>query len=307
MPDRTRSNAGPAGPAADRRWIYVAGAGRSGSTVLGALLAQAAGAFNCGELVHLWVRLVEHRLCQCGVEVAKCRIWAAVASDVRREVGLRSFAEAAERVEDLRRPYVDPRRPRPTAADIELRAATERAVERVAGASVFVDTSKSPHVLATAIARRRRLVTVHLVRDPRAVAFSNLRPKADPARGGALQRRRPAWKSSLLWNRRNHLTERVVSGAARQGAPLSSVRLTYERLVDAPDRALDPILAAIGPVATATGPHGHAVAGNPVLFDRTPVMADRRWRTGMTRREMAVVSALTAPRLIRYGYALDPR
>jgi hypothetical protein len=305
MSERTTWAIEPSDRAAGVRWIYVAGAGRSGSTMLGALLAQVAGAFNCGELVQLWVRLAEGRLCQCGVDVTKCQVWAAVAAEVRRELGLRSFAAAAARIDDLRRPRSDLRRPRPTAADVELRVATEKAVERVTGASLFVDTSKSPFVLATAVSRRRQLLAVHLVRDPRGVAYSNLRPKADPARGGALQKHRPVWKSSLLWDQRNYLTERVISGAVRPEARFSSVLLTYERLVSDPDHALDPILAVIGSATAAPGSaQRHAVAGNPVLFERVSVVADQRWRHGMTRRDMTLVAALTAPLLLRYGYAL---
>jgi hypothetical protein len=308
-----REPAGPTDPAPGAPWIYVAGAGRSGSTLLGALLGQAAGAFDCGELVQLWSRLGARRLCQCGVEVTKCEVWAAVAAEVRRTLGPRSVEDAAARIDDLRSPHPYLHPPRPTAADVELRVATERAVEQVTGARAFVDTSKSPFGLSTALARQRCLSVVHLVRDPRAVAYSNLHPRADPARSGALQRRRPLWRTSLLWDRQNYLTERLISDAHRQRPRVPSVRLTYEELVTEPDRALDQVLAVLGlPVpragataeATAAATRGHAVAGNPVLFDRTPVESDRRWRGGMARREMALVAALTVPLLRRYGYPL---
>jgi hypothetical protein len=41
------------------RWVYVAGEGRSGRTLLGSLLVTALGAFDCGELHRLWVSRVD--------------------------------------------------------------------------------------------------------------------------------------------------------------------------------------------------------------------------------------------------------
>ena len=40
-------------------WVYVAGLGRSGSTLLGTLVATRADAFYCGELYLLWERMLE--------------------------------------------------------------------------------------------------------------------------------------------------------------------------------------------------------------------------------------------------------
>ena len=288
-------------------WVYVAGQDRSGSTLLGTLLAARAGAFYCGELYLLWQRMLDGARCQCGAELSSCEIWADVAADVGRELGMRP-ADAAASLAGLRRPVPDVRRPRPRAADVALRTATERSIERVTGADVIVDSSKHPDVLATAVARDRPLLVLHLVRDPRAVAYSSLRPKADPSSPGTVLPRRAAWRTAVLWNRTNLLTEAVVRDARRRGDQAASTLVTYEALAAAPDKLIDELGRSLAP--GGPGPDRgwqHAVAANPSLYEGPrPVVADRRWERGLSRKDATVTSVLTGPLLGRYGYPLRP-
>ena len=47
--------------------LYIAGPGRSGSTVLGNVLGEIEGFFHGGELNFIWEHnLIENRLCSCG-------------------------------------------------------------------------------------------------------------------------------------------------------------------------------------------------------------------------------------------------
>jgi hypothetical protein len=173
---------------------------------------------------------------------------------------------------------------------------------------VVVDSSKIPDVLATAVVRDRPLHVLHLVRDPRAVSYSSLQPKADLSNRGTMLKQRAAWKTAVFWNRNNVLTERVVRSARRRRAQTSSVLVTYEDLVAAPERVVSEL---VGPLPhDGSCPRGgwhHAVAANPSLYEeRRPIVADRRWESGLSQRDTAVTTALTAPLLNRYGYAVRP-
>lgn len=289
-------------------WLYVAGAGRSGTTLLGMVLAREPGVFNCGELIHLWSRLSANALCQCEAPVTRCEVWADVAVGVRRQLGSPSFAELAERIASLRPWHLDVRLPRPTAADVELREVTERVIEEVTGATTLIDTSKSAYVLATATYRARPLTVVHLVRDPRAVAYSNLRSKTDPAQGGAVHLApRPVWKSALQWGLANLRTERVLHRMVGVRRLHTLARLRYEAVTLAPDESLAPLVTAIeAPTGRSSVPRGHAVAGNPVLFEDAPIRPDDRWAAAMTSKQNVVVAAIAWPLMTRYGYRLDP-
>src|SRR2546423_11254588 len=57
--------------------LYIAGWGRSGTTLFDNILGQLDGFFSGGELRYVW----EGRLCGCGVLVSECEIWSEVLDD----------------------------------------------------------------------------------------------------------------------------------------------------------------------------------------------------------------------------------
>lgn len=308
----TRSTSGDTGDRGSGapRWVYVAGDGRSGSTLLGSLLAGGLDGFDCGELHLLWVSLVDGRLCTCGEKVARCPVWAEVAAAVRDQLGLPDDEAGAAIVRGRlrQRQLLGPRLPEPLPAELELRQATESAIERVTGAAVLVDSSKLSTVLWTASRLPRPLAVVHLVRDPRAVAFSWSRPTPDPSLGGALMERKSAWRSGGDWLRAHATTERVLRRL--DGVPV--VRTRYEDLVADPAGELAPLVARMGDDAVAFTADrerpSHAMAGNPTRFRAGQrVEADERWRRESAPVARVVVTALTVPLLRRYGYRLLPR
>src|SRR5438876_950187 len=61
------------------RVLFVAGTGRSGSTVVSNLIGSVPGAVSVGELRYLWERGVgEKALCGCGAVFPDCPFWARV-------------------------------------------------------------------------------------------------------------------------------------------------------------------------------------------------------------------------------------
>jgi hypothetical protein len=93
-----------------------------------------------------------------------------------------------------------------------------------------------------------------------------------------------------------------------------SVRLHYEDMVAAPNATLRRLLAAARHAVPPDlcGPETHAVRfgvnhtvlGNPMRFRQgeMPVSLDDEWRSAMAPRAKAVVTAITAPLLVAYGY-----
>ena len=295
----------PQDGAEPRRWVYIAGEPRSGTTLLGVLIAASIGAFNCGELRLLWIQLDAGGLCQCGSELGSCEVWSAVVADVRRTLGAH-FDEAVGRNQSPRWSLDKFRFPRADPATEALRTATEQALERVTGEHVFVDASKFAGTLISALGRDRPLVVPHLVRDPRGVTFSWRRAKTLPATNGTLPPR-PAWTKALLWSRNNQVIDRLLRDAAQADRPVASVRIRYEDLTADPAPLLEAIAQAAGvPLVSRPPAGGHGIAGNTVLYEPAPVTADDRWTREMRWRDKAVASALTAPLLRRYGYPLWP-
>lgn len=289
-------------------WIYVAGAARSGSTLLGVLAGQMAQGFNCGELCELWRRLATGGACECGADLDRCDVWSAVVTEIERSLGPRFAPMVAAHDRHHRyRTRLAREFPRVEHGDRILRWATERAVEKVTGAPVIIDTSKTRTGLLAAAGRRRPMIVIHLVRDPRGVVYSWLRPKALPG-GSPVLRPRSAWQSARRWSLGNARLEYALAQVTRSEPTVSSLRVTYEALAADPDRALEPLVRAIDVTqGDQPVPTGHGIAGNTVLYERAPVTLDQRWQREMSRRDQLATVALTAPLLLRYGYPLVPR
>ena len=69
------------GPPAESKLkiLYILGSGRSGSTLLAALLGEMDGFFDAGELRAFWTLcLPGRRLCGCGLPVRQCNVWSEV-------------------------------------------------------------------------------------------------------------------------------------------------------------------------------------------------------------------------------------
>jgi len=58
--------------------VYVAGSGRSGSTILERVLGQMPGFVNVGELIDLYRRPPEGERCGCGLAFTACPFWLGV-------------------------------------------------------------------------------------------------------------------------------------------------------------------------------------------------------------------------------------
>ena len=64
--------------------VYIGGADRSGSIILGLVMGALPGTAHVGEVIHVWRRgVAENQLCGCGAPFLECPFW--------REVGQRAF------------------------------------------------------------------------------------------------------------------------------------------------------------------------------------------------------------------------
>lgn len=293
---------------------YVLGKGRSGSTLLDAILGQLPGVFSAGELRTLWSWGYQHAAdCSCGRPVRECPVWSAVvaetlgtATPTDAQIGALVDQQArALRWRQVPGALAGATTPALTAY-AETQARLYRAIVAVTGAEVIVDSSKwpaHPGVLGRIDGVEPRIL--HLVRDPRAVAFSYRRHKPTGGRQPAMPRFGVAY-SATSWLARNAAVE-----VARRGAP--SQRLLYEEFAARPREALaaaatlldrDPSdLPFVGARTVRLGAT-HLVGGNPGRFGggEVTIQPDAEWSERLSARDAAVVTAVTAPLLGRYGY-----
>jgi hypothetical protein len=182
------------------------------------------------------------------------------------------------------------------------------AVAEATGARVIVDSSKLPTYgeLLSHVPRVEPYI-VHLVRDPRATAFSWMRAKPLPERDGQMMQQQTPLKSSRLWLLWNAATERFWGDGPR------SLRIRYEDFIAEPKRIVERIVSSVGEPANDppfVSEHEvrlattHGVAGNPSRFTTGVVSLklDAAWREQMRPRDRRLVTAVTAPSAYRYRY-----
>lgn len=308
--------------------LYVAGWGRSGSTLLGRILGQAEGFFSVGELRYIWDRgLLENRLCGCGAPFHECPVWREVGPLALEANGGTTAREmVARRERGLRTRHI---LFAPTRGG--LRAKTTRmqeylgaldhlygVVRDVTGSRVIVDTSKFPsYGYALENTPGIEIYVLHLVRDPRAVAHSwgaRRKPRLDRSGGpGGTMTPHGLVESSLVWDQWNMAVEKVWGGN-----PERYLRLRYEDFVESPRSSVENILRFLGEEKAQTLfvdernialEISHAFSGNPDRFaNGTIAIKDNgEWKRDMSAARQMAVAALTWPGSVRYGYPLRPQ
>ena len=168
--------------------VVIVSAGRSGSTLLDMLLGSVDGFFSGGELRYLWERgLIAERRCGCGRRVAECEVWSHALSAptlveldpaevVRWQHLLARVRHTRQLLDAAHETRHDPR----LQQLIDAMSVLYKELGRVTACRVIVDSSKRPSDAAlAALLPGVDTYVVHLVRDPRAVAYSWRRRKED--------------------------------------------------------------------------------------------------------------------------------
>lgn len=312
------------GASADPVVLYVAGSGRSGSTLVERAMGAVPGFCNVGEALDLFRQsLVNDERCGCGEPLSRCGFWQAVAD---RAPVLADRARVA-RMADIQQRLVRQRHlPRVLLAPVggfgaDLReyaagyAEIYRAVASVSGASRVVDASKWPVQALVLSVGGVDVRVVHVVRDPCGVVYSQgkqgvARPH-DPQ--GAHMDRRPVLSAAARWS----LTQAEIGLLGRRGLPTSV--LQYAQFVTDPAGAVGRCLGELGlPVdprdlghlgpGRADLPPSHGISGNPSRFRSGEVRlrSDEQWRSDLTPRQQHLVRALTGMQFSRLAGARRP-
>jgi hypothetical protein len=194
----------------------------------------------------------------------------------------------------------------------ELTASVYRAIQKVSGAEVVVDSTKNPpyaYFLRAAQASGLRLRVLHLVRDSRGAAHSWAKRMARPeiTNGDAFFQEFSPLKAGVRWMECNLAFEalrrlRVPTVGMRYESLAADPRGELERMFEKLGEAGEHDLSAVGDSVEVSGQH--SVRGNPMRFahGRQTVRTDEAWRTGMATKTRSIVVLVTWPLLLRYGY-----
>lgn len=298
--------------------LYVLGRGRSGSTVFTNVLGELDGFFSGGEIRYFWDPVVvRESLCGCGTPVRDCVVWSHALNrlsdvDVEHVSALQHDIVKEQRTYKLLR-YRRTRRWSALEKYAEVMSRLYDALAEVTGARVIVDSSKRPSYAAFL-----RSVPgidpyyIHLVREPRASAYSWRYRRHESSRGeGQEVTRRGALDATLRWDLLNLGSDAIIrrTGANR------ALRMRYEDFVAQPRQHVELArilvneppsdLPFIDEHTVRLGAN-HTIAGNPSRFlTGTIQLKDtREWRQAQTRVDRWLTTAVALPFLRRYGYPI---
>ena len=300
------------------KYLYIGGMGRSGSTLMSGLLAQRPEFVEVGELRGIWRAVRADELCSCGADISACEFWRLVAGrafggwDEAMVERMIATDESVLRHRQLPQLLAGGLR-READSYVTAMSALVHAIATISRAQVVVDSTKDfPFFQVVRRFGGLDLYLVHLIRNPKGVAFSWTRSVERPefARHSDLRgtpmARFSILRSSIEWAARCALFE-----TARLG-DVPAQRIRYEELVSDPEGCARRLERWCGVDRNTEAADSekvvssvrHTVGGNRVRFNRGPieVVSDMEWRSAMRRRDRWVVDAVTFPLALRYGY-----
>jgi sulfotransferase family protein len=233
--------------------LMIGGLGRSGSTVLDRMLGQVPGFCSVGELVHVWLRgLKEDTLCACQKHFSDCDFWQSVGRDAfggwerldpDRMVEWHKSVDRHRYIPQMLAPRLTPGYNRRLQSFSKALEHLYAALSATSGARMIVDSSKhASYAFLLRHVSNVDLRVVHLVRDPRGVAYSWTKRVVRPeiTTGKVYMAVYDPAHMATRWMSHNLLFELLSS----TGVPVLRVR--YEDLARDPRGWLRRILAFAG-------------------------------------------------------------
>jgi len=295
--------------------IYIAGSGRSGSTILDRVLGSLEGVFSLNEIYRIWQDgFIENNLCSCGKPFTVCPFWSAVVADaikdqshIGRHFALSSGVEHSRHFPGLYTGMTSKKFKAKVEDYTEILRKLFFAIAKFSGEEIIVDSSKIPsRALILSRVPGIEVHILHVVRDVRAVVHAWQKNKYNPARRVSM-RRYPAYRTIFFWIMRNAFSELLSS-------KLPYVRVSYEDFASNPRGTLQSVVDRIQPVRGQRLPFTkdnsiylepvHSISGNPQRFSFgvTTLRLDDEWRLNLDPMTRKLAYLFAYPLNARYGY-----
>lgn len=291
--------------------LYVLGRGRSGSTLLEGLIEVKYQCFGGGEL-RLWDKaLVKNTYCSCGNTLSSCGFWSEVFSgsevDFNSELVLSSHARLYRwwNLLLLLLPWRSKIIGLMYSKEVEYIKHFYDLIEEHSKSDVIVDSSKNPfycYFLSNIV--KLDVYAVHMVRDPRAVAYSWQRQKSYDQSIPLYKSKVGIIPSSIKWLLSNAYAEIVKASIPRL------VFVKYEEFTENVDDVLEDIGGRFDLLERQKNGKNseqefHSISGNPrrlLVGNNAVVSRDKQYLESMGVSDKVLVALLTLPLYLYYGY-----
>ena len=301
------------------RVVYIAGVGRSGSTILDSVLGNHPLIQSVGELSRLasdaWM---QNFYCSCGKKSSECPFWVAVQETwcaSNGKVSVEDFVETQNNVEQSGHwPFSVGRSWKQTQnfqVYVEQTRLVLKAIQKISNCSVIVDSSKSiERAFALSQIPEIELRVIQLVRDPRGVVWSHKKRFTKDLQKGLPRdiQSQPAWRAALYWCRMNLHADRL----RRHLGPERALLVRYEDFMLQTQPVLQRIGDFIGVDLTDVQRminegkklcFDHTIAGNRVrMKGMLELKFDEEWQQNLSPQDRRITEILSGWLMTRYGY-----
>jgi hypothetical protein len=288
--------------------LYIAGVGRSGSTILGDILGTADGLYHVGEVKDFGrISYTRNYKCGCGDSIRNCDFWQQVLSSHRIDKNktlsiLSTLSKKIPRTHLV--PFLLNTKNKLEASLLKCIYQLYYEIVSISNSNLIVDSSKIPSYLyVLSKIDDINLRVIHLVRDPRAICYSWHRKKIHGFKPNSDSRIGLGWtiRNSVLdyWGHKN---------------PNKYIKIYYEDFAQRPNRCVNKIfdnydINSENPMnkdGTVFIKKMHTTGGNPSKHKRQEVKIrpDDEWKNNLRFLPKYKVSFLTLPLLIKYRYII---
>ena len=308
--------------------LYIAGVGRSGSTLLGNILGSIEGFFHAGMPCFVWengISVNSSSYCGCGSPFRECQVWQSIFDTAYNgfdSIGEKDIKYLGQNIIQNRhlpfrlllpnksRTFCNPQ----TLSYLKNLELLYQSIKLNTDCKVIVDSSKFPsYAYMLSLIPSIELYIVHLVRDPRAVAYSwqkkRQRTDVDPNSTLFQEQYQPFTTSKgwLLWN--------ILLELLGQKQRDKYLFFKYEEFAKSPKIYIQKIIDFVEKGNNIEGPPwvssdeidlnvNHTIWGNPVRAKTgiVKIVPDEEWREKMSLLDKTKVTTITFPLLLKYRY-----
>jgi hypothetical protein len=195
-----------------RTIVFIAGSGRSGSTILGKLLDQGDTTTHIGEIRYFaQIGYRENRECECGEKLRSCPFWGPIISQMSQQFDLLKISEISKGLQRNLNLYISDITSSKVfipSIYIEFIDSLYSLIFEKTKSKYIIDSTKFPiHLESLYRTDSFDMRVIHLTRDPRSVAnsWSKKKQTNEGPSSNFIGTRLP-WKVALSWRMCNVVT-----------------------------------------------------------------------------------------------------
>lgn len=262
-----------------KKYIYISGFGRSGSSIFEYSLSKNIKSISIGELsLFLERAVIDREICSCGKGCVDCVFWESTIDSLLKNFTYQEICRIKDKQNIAESTFgfyksgyknIDP--------DLEryYRFILSKVFEKY---DVVIDSSKRPVVpliLERFLPEKVELIDIFFVRRGAAVAYSWTKPKERLEASRGVRKKMHSFSFSKAYFK--WINSMIVTLLSKYNRNLYVVE--YEAFTRDPDRVLNDLIFTTGLQKYKGAGDYHSVAGNPSRFSFGSISEDIRWKS----------------------------